>query len=243
MTATALDQTPIPLADIDARIDSTPRGALTLAPGRARATPLSSLVPDLTTEEERPCLAMTASTVAEAQLHCFPENLFWDFDFYLASIHAGARRAASYAGYLKDVTDVTVRLMRLYGQQSTIRFRYVHDFIYGFDWARWVRRDDSPTARVRPFDLGFLEQIEIRGRDILRLIEADDEVYPKLEGTSPRNPFPFSREPEQELDLYRLLVERDAIPVPAWERDATPDASKDFDSLRKDTAERLGLAR
>lgn len=244
MTATAVDRTPAPLSDIDARIDETPRGGLTLAPGRPRATPLSRLVRELATaDDERPLLAATAATVAETQLHCFPENLFWDFDFYLASVHAGARRATDYSEHLRSVTDVTVRLMRLYGQQSTIRFRYVHDFIYGFDWARWVRRDRGPRVGVQPFDLDFLEQIEIRGRDILRLIEADDEIYPQLEGSAPRNPFPFSREPDEELDLYRLLAKRDAIPVPAWECYAAPDASKDFDALRKDTAEHLGLAR
>jgi hypothetical protein len=119
----------------------------------------------------------------------------------------------------------------------------VHDFIYGFDWARWVRRDPGARLDTGPFSLRFLEQIETRGRDILTLIEADDAHYPKLSGPGARNPFSFSRDPDEELALYRRLAERGSIPVEAWRLDAQPDASRDFDRLREEAAESLGLAR
>jgi hypothetical protein len=133
--------------------------------------------------------------------------------------------------------------MKLYGQQSAIRFRYVHDFMYGFDWARWVRRDPAARKGVEPFGIEFLRQTESRGRDILTLIEADDGWYPRLANGVVRNPFPFSREPEDELPLYRLLAERGCVPVGAWRLDAQPDASRDFDALREGAARSLGLAR
>jgi hypothetical protein len=165
-------------------------------------------------------LAASAAAVAEAQLQSFPENLFWDFDFYLSSIHRHASGTSDYAGYLKNATRITVGLMNLYGQQSVIRFRYVHDFMYGFDWARWVRRDPVVRGGVEPFGLDFLQQTESRGRDIISLVEADDE-----------------------LSLYRLLAERGDVPVEAWRLDARPDANRDFDKVRDEAAGLLRLSR
>ncbi len=243
MNSTAATQEISSLAEVDDRIARSPRGPLTLDPKRESATPLRVLVDRLGEPSERPHLAAMAATVAEAQLESFPENLFWDFDFYLASTHTEARDAADYANHLDQVTTITVRLMRMYGHQSTIRFRYVHDFIYGFDWARWVTRSSEDRSRVGPFSLAFLKHSESRGRDILDLIEADDAHYPKLDDDQPRNPFPFHREPEAELRLYRWLAARDAIPVRAWCVQAEPDASRDFDALREQGARDLGLER
>ena len=243
MTVPAVDQTVAPLTEIDARIEATRRGRLTLDPSRSLATPLNDLVNALAAPSQRPFLTAMASAVAEAQLESFPENVLWDFDFYLASTHQQACQAPSYSAHLDRVTETTVGLMRLYGQQSRIRFRYVHDFMYGFDWARWVRRDPEARRGAGPFSIGFLEQIEMRGRDILTLIEADDEQYPKLSGPGSRNPFSFSREPEEELVVYRRLAERGCVPVEAWRRDASPDASRDFDALREQVAGSLGLSR
>jgi hypothetical protein len=243
MTAPAIDRTITTLSEVDARIAGTRRGALTLDPDRARATALADLVARLTDGQQLSHLAAAASAVAEAQLRCFPENLLWDFDFYLASIHAQACAADDYASHLQEAADITVGLMRLYGQQSAIRFRYVHDFMYGFDWARWVRRDPGPRSGVGPFSLAFLKQTEARGRDIIALIEADDTLYPKLTDAASRNPFPFSRDPGDELRLYCSLAEDGDVPVRAWQVDARPDAGRDFDALREQAAERLGLSR
>lgn len=243
MKSTALNHEISSLTEVDDRIARTPYGPLTLDPKRESATPLRVLVDRLSEPSERPHLAAMAAAVAESQLESFPENLFWDFDFYLAATHAQARAAPDYATHLDQVTVITVRLMRMYGQESAIRFRYVHDFIYGFDWARWVSRGPEQRSGVGPFSLAFLKQSERRGRDILELIEADDAHYPKLDDDQPRNPFPFHREPEAELRLYRQLAERDAIPVRAWCVHAEPDASRDFDALREQTARNLGLKR
>lgn len=243
MTAHAFSQSTTPLAEVDSRIAATPHGALTLDPHRGTASALSELVERLADERQRPHLAIAASSVAEAQLECFPENLLWDFDFFLASVHGQATAATDYVACLEEATRVTVGLMRLYGQQSVIQFRYVHDFMYGFDWARWVRRDPESRAQVEPFSVQFLKQVEVRGQDILDLIEADDAVYPRIDDGAPRNPFPFSREPDEELRLYRSLSERGYIPIEAWRLDAQPDATRDFDAIRENTARRLGIDR
>ena len=120
MTVPAIDRAVAPLADIDAAIDATPRGRLTLDPSREQASPLVGLIEELAEPPQRAHLAALASTVAEAQLECFPENLLWDFDFYLASTHAQACESTSYAGHLDRIAEITVRLMRLYGQQSAM---------------------------------------------------------------------------------------------------------------------------
>jgi len=243
MTASAKNQISATLAEIDERIAQTAHGRLSLNPRRSTASRLNDLVVGLTSPSETPHLAAAATAVAEAQLRSFPDNLFWDFDFFMASIHRNALAASDYADYLHEITRVTVGLMNLYGQQSAIRFRYVHDFMYGFDWARWVRRNPASRLEVEPFGIEFLEQSENRGRAILKLIDEDDALYPNLEEGVSRNPFPFARDPEHELQLYRLLAERGEVPVEAWRLDARPDASRDFDALREDAAEFLGLSR
>jgi len=243
MTAHAIDEANTELVEVESRIRRSPWGPLTLDPDRSVARSLSEIVTELAGAEQSSHLAAAALAVANAQLQSFPDNLFWDFDFYLASIHRQASAASDYASYLEHVTGITVELMRLYGQQSTIRFRYVHDFMYGFDWARWVRRDPKVRDGVEPFGLEFLRQTESRGRDIRELIETDDEWYPRLEDGVARNPFPFSREPEDELALYRLLAKRGWVPVQAWSFDARPDAGRDFDLLREETARSLRLSR
>jgi len=241
MSAHAIESRVSTLDEVQTRIEATLWGALTLDPDRSASTPLHELVSSLAGPAELEHLAAAAAGVASAQLENFPENLFWDFDCYLASVHENAAASDDYAAYLERTTRTTVGLMRLYGQQSKIRFRYVHDFMYGFDWARWVRRDPASRVGADPFGLSFLSESESRGRGILDLIEADDTWYPRLEEAVARNPFPFSREPEDELVLYRDLSARDCIPVRAWRVDATPDWSRDFDALREARAKALAL--
>jgi hypothetical protein len=122
MTARAIDESITPLLEIESRIQQTRFGALSLDPGRKTASSPTEVVSALADSQQLPHLASAAAAFAEAQLRSFPENLFWDFDFYLASIHRDASAAPDYASYLEEVTRLTVGLMTLYGQQSVIRF-------------------------------------------------------------------------------------------------------------------------
>jgi hypothetical protein len=56
-----------------------------------------------------------------------------------------------------------------------------------------------------------------------------------------RNPFGFSREPDDELALHRALAAAGAIPVEAWRIDAQPRWDLDFAARRLAQARALGL--
>jgi hypothetical protein len=67
-------------------------------------------------------------------------------------------------------------------------------------------------------------------------------TYPTLRDERPRNPFPFSREPDAELALHRALAASGEIPVEAWRADARPQWRRDYAELRIARARELGLA-
>jgi hypothetical protein len=229
------------LAELDQLIASTSHGPLSLNPAVPRATSLVALVSGLADPRQRAMLAAGSYEVAAALIDSFPENLFWDFDYLLASVHRGAVGDGDYEAGVRKRAELLGELMALYGQRSVIRFRYAHDFVYGFDWARWVRRDPEHRAQIGPFDLAFMYQSKERGRDLMELIAGDDEHYHRLAPGEVRNPFPFAREPGQELRLWRLLAAEGSIPTCAWDLHAEPVWDRDFDALREAAAARLDL--
>jgi hypothetical protein len=167
-------------------------------------------------------LAHGLCELALAQLDAFPGNLFWDLDLIAVSIvHEASTLAPEPArACVLDRFDRMAGLQHLYGRRTPINFGYVHDFVYGFDWAKWVAREPSLHADPPgPFSLRFLAYMRERGHQLLALIADDDSKYPRLDDDAPRNPFPFSRDPESEVRLHRELARRDLIPVPTWERD------------------------
>jgi len=237
----------------------------------AEAGPLRSLAPEracastLVEVHERALAIAEASTrdalaepladglceLALAQLDAFPGNLFWDLDLIAAAIvdQAAALAPALARACVVDRFERMAALQHLYGRRTPINFSYVHDFVYGFDWAKWVAREPSlHAAPPGPFSLSFLEYMQRRGHELLELIADDDSKYPTLDGDEPRNPFPFSRELEPEIRLHRELARRDLIPVPTWERDVgCRDWSTrwriDFARRRIEVADELGLVR
>ena len=179
--------------------------------------------------------ALALARVARAFLTDFPENVFWDFDRLAASMASDPRGPAAFA---EDV----VHLSALYGRHSTICFRYIHDFVYGFDWCRWVQKDPEGRAKIGPFHPVFLAYLRHRAAELLRLIAGDDEKYGRLRQPY-RNPFGFSREPGDEERLHRALAERGLIPVRAWEQ-AGPDRwNEPFADLREQLAQTLAIGR
>lgn len=185
--------------------------------------------------------AMALSDLARAIAREFPENLFTDLDHVAASLRSVAAEEGHVA--LERVIDPLVRIHRLYGRGSTIRFRYVHDFLYGFDWARWVSRDVAARAGIGPFDLRFLAHIERRAAELAELVARDDPSYPPLAPGVFRNPFPFDRDPPAELALMTRLAREGAIPVPAWLERPQLTWNRPFAALREERASSLGLAR
>ncbi len=217
------------LRAVEAKLEAEAGPLRSLDPSRARATGLVELhaltlaaAPVGLREAIAEPLAAGLCALALAQREAFPANLFWDLDLIAAQIVAEASplAPAAAAACVADRFERMAALQHLYGRGTPINFTYVHDFVYGFDWAKWVAREPALHERAPgPFSLEFLAYMHRRGHELLALIAADDGKYPSLAGDEPRNPFPFSREVEPELRLHRELARRDLIPVPTWSRD------------------------
>lgn len=220
-------------------------GHRSLAPGREQSRGLLELCTALADPRDPPTLLLALAeglaAIATAQQASFPDNLCCDFDALTAHLLRSARAALDPRALLAARCGQISRLQRLYGRDTAIRFRYVHDFVYGFDWAKWVARDPDLRAGVGPFDPPFLDHLERRAHALLDLIADDDAVYHALPDEHPRNPFPFSREPAHELALHRDLAARSLVPVAAWDPDATPVWRRPFAALRAERAAALGL--
>jgi hypothetical protein len=148
-----------------------------LHPGRARASTLGELAALLLADGDPPALkaafARGLGAVARAIARNFPDNIFWDLDFLAAGLVASGRRALS---ELDQATELLVDVQVRYGADSPIRFRYVHDFLYGYDWARWVARAPLERQHIGPYDLAFLERMGQRAAELRDLIEAGDRT-------------------------------------------------------------------
>lgn len=224
--------------EIDAVVASAGRGRWSLCPSRQRATSLRELVHrDVTVDKS--ALSQAVFRVGRAQLDNFPGNLFWDFDAVVATLASKSTERE-----LTETTERFVNLQRLYGQHSTVRFQYVHDFVYGFDWNRWIR-ERGGSASASAFGDEFLDYSIQRGHELLALIDEDDDKYPKLPTGALRNPFGFRREPSDEAHLFRALASYDLIPLRAWDAASISKLSSmtvDYHAERARVAAALGLS-
>ena len=185
--------------------------------------------------------AFIAGLVAtyDAMLTAFPDNLLWDVEALAASIW---RQGAADPAAVRHLWSRVAALQQLFGVHGPIRFRYIHDFVYGYDWARWVAEEPDSRADVGPYDAVFVERMHHRGAELLALIEEGDTKYGPLPGDDPRNPFGFSREPEDELALHRHLAAAGDVPVRAWSVGAVPEWTRDYAKLRDDAAAALRIS-
>lgn len=212
-----------------------------LAPGRATsrspdevAALVAAGAPRL-----RPALTTALRAIDAAARAAFPDNIFSDLEHLAASLlRAGAREGEP---AIDELGRRIAGLQAVYGQSTTIRFRYVHDFVYGFDWAKWVRREPSTRAGVGAFERPFIAHMEQRAHELADLIAHDDHTYPSLPDGQARNPFPFSREPVAEAALMLDLAARRLLPVEAWDPDAAPRWDRPWAELRIERARCLGL--
>jgi hypothetical protein len=234
-----------PLVAAESKLEAALGPRASLDPTRARVTSLPALggrmlagVPD---QANWPNYTRTLAAVALAQLEDFPGNLFWDMDAIAGAMARGARSVDDAHAYLQGFGDAMLKVHAAYGTHSTIRFRYVHDFVLGFDWERWVRADPERNAGIGPFDLAFLRRALTRSEEIADLVAQDDPAYRRLAEGEFRNPFEFSREPEYELRLHRDLFQRGGVPVRSWEMNAEPDCSVPHSRNRVARARELGI--
>lgn len=236
------------LSDVDEAVDRTCQGRRwTLAPQGGQATRLATVVEKaqhLFEEEwsdiEKPLLRGLVAFV-RAQLDAFPGNLFWDFEYLIAAVHADlaktppSTRATRVSQYFAKLTDLHAR----YGRHSLIRFRYVHDFTYGFDWSKWVLRDSTWRQGMSSFAVEFLDHLQRRAGELHEEIhKANPQGFTR---SNYRNPFGFSREPADEALLLRELSRRNLIPVRAWLMTLPQSVKIDYSAERSKCAHELGL--
>ncbi|MBD2530449.1 hypothetical protein H6G97_13040 [Nostoc flagelliforme FACHB-838] len=184
----------------------------------------------------------TLENIVRTQLQNFPENIFWDFDFLVSSMLRQALTADEGAiPFLKVFGEKMICLTKMFGNKTDIRFRYVHDFIYGFEWARWVQKEPQNRAHVEPFSLVFFDYLLAKGKELLQRINHGQVVSYKLCETGYRNPFTFSREPEDEYRLLTCLAEEQLIPVAVWNWNASPVWNKPFQEMRQQLALKLNI--
>ena len=184
----------------------------------------------------------TIENIVRSQLQNFPENIFWDFDFLVSSMLRQALNADDGAiAFLKVFGKKMVCLTEMFGNKTEIRFRYVHDFMYGFEWARWVQKEPQKRAHIEPFSPLFLDYLLVKGKELLQRINHGQVVSYKLCETGYRNPFTFSREPEDEYRLLTYLAEEQLIPVAVWNWNASPVWNKPFQEMRQQLALKLNI--
>ncbi|PCC71173.1 hypothetical protein SAMN02745121_04863 [Nannocystis exedens] len=208
-----------------------------LAPGRSRSRSVEEVVA-LVADGSPATAELTAALreIEAAAAAAFPGNIFWDIELLAAELlRAGPGEVSTQGRRIAG-------LQALYGQNTVIRFRYVHDFLYGYDWAKWVQREPDERGGVGPFAPAFIDHQERRGRELEQLIAADDAVYPSLPEGQVRNPFPFSREPEAESLLLADLAAAGLLPVEAWDAAASPRWDRPYAELRIERAAALGLS-
>lgn len=177
----------------------------------------------------------------EAQVHHFPENIFWDYSYLCHQVYRKSVFTKNPEKSIEAYISKLIKLLKVFGRESNICFRYMHDFLYGFDWARWVRKAPKKRVAINPFDLQFLEYLCKRAKELELLISENDKKYNQIEKGEFRNPFFFSRAPKDEARLLQSLATDGLIPVSVWEFNCTPNWSKSFSELRAERAVELSI--
>ena len=179
--------------------------------------------------------------IIELQLEHFPQTIFWDWEGVASWLLSLADRADAADGELKQFLAQFEAIYRMFGTKSDIGFCYSHDFIYGFDWVKWVKRGESWRHRSHPYSARFLDALIDRGAELMDLIENDDARYSLKVGEKGRNPFSFSRGIKEEKILHQQLSVIDMIPLEAWKYSPQAHFLTGFQEKRKELADALNL--
>ncbi|MBF0352990.1 MAG: hypothetical protein HQM11_18295 [SAR324 cluster bacterium] len=180
--------------------------------------------------------------IVEAQYTHFPENIFWDFDYFLVCLIRDAlAEKENSLRYVREIEKKMIMLQELFGIQSPLKFRYVHDFMYGYDWIKWVQKDAENRKDRGPFSSEFLDYLIMRGLELHQNIhqKTDMDYQPLSHESEFRNVFSFSREPDVEIRLFSHLARQHLIPVETWNAEARPDWNKPYYDLREKKAVEL----
>jgi hypothetical protein len=228
------------LTEMDAQLQTTIPIPLSMHPARTRATSLHDIGEALLTDDLDPSLMQAFADglclMVVTKLDQFPDNIFWDVDYLAACL---LRLGDAHA--IRDVTAHIVTLHEGFGRSSVINFRYVHDFMYGFDWARWVSHEPETRQGIGPFDKTYLYHVEERRGELVECIADHDAQFGLAADGVHHNPFRFSREPADERRLHEALAGDNLIPVQAWRFDGTRDWARPYTQIREQYAQKLGI--
>lgn len=176
-----------------------------------------------------------------AQIAHYPENIFADYDFLFGYLAKCCQEDPTGGRAVQTLRRCT-HLLAQFGNHTTIRFRYIHDFLYGYDWAKWVKKDRNKRCCTEPFSIEFLDAMAQRGDELKALIEANDRKYRQLAPQERfRNPFLFSREPTQEQTLLGSLAADHLIPVPGWSASEPALWQLPYAEIRQKRSVELGI--
>jgi len=122
-----------------------------------------------------------------------------------------------------------------------INFRYVHDCMYGFDWARWVSHEPETRQEIGPFDQTYLYHVEERRGELVACM-ADHEAQCGVAADGVHhNPCRFSRAPADERRLHEALASDNVMPVQAWRFAGTRDWAQPYTQMREQYAQKRGI--
>ena len=188
-----------------------------------------NLIPSNANQQIIRCALDGLKQILDAQIKNFPDNIFWDFDYLFFKIIS-----CKTTEYCDEYCQLIVELQENFGIHSPIKFQYMHDFTYGFDWAKWVKKDPQQRKNIKPFDKEFLLSVKARKKELLLLIKNNDPKYPPLKTPTPRNPFNFNINQQAEELLHQKLSELDLIPVRAWNPNLPVFWDRDFNKIREE---------
>ena len=175
-------------------------------------------------------LSVTEQIIRSQFVH-YPQNIFWDFDYLLFYIWSQKNKDVLFA-----IANKILNVQLYYSSNSSINFAYIHDFIYGYDWDRWVRKDIKNRHLVGLYDLKFLSYLEKRGLQIIGSI-GNDKRYPVLVKNENRNVYNFNRHSAAEIKTLTSLAKEENIPIQSWLIDGGEwDYSKNYMLLREKKA-------
>lgn len=229
------------LTEQDALLQSKARMWRSLDPTRERAHTLCQvaepLLPQLLDAPTAAAFVTALVDISNSMIRHFAATLFWDFDMFAAAILRQNRTPEAMNSYAQAV----VQMNAAFGRRTNIAFMYTHDFMYGFDWSRWVLRDPEARKHIQPYDLVFVQRMIQRAHEIQGLIDHNDAKYHKIEGDAPRNPFGFNREPEYEIPLFSRLAREQLLPIEAWRIDGATRWEKPYTDIRAEVAAQMGI--
>lgn len=173
----------------------------------------------------------------------FPQNIFYDLDYLFYQILQESKTSEiGFEPKLNEFQNSLNSIFTIFGIHSSVKFRYIHDFIYGYDWLKWTLEKKGSQEIESPLGEPFLNYITNRGKELENLIEGNDKNYPVLNEPF-RNPFLFVRSTQEEEILHSNLSIDHLIPLEAWNLFAIPKSDKNYSEIRTKRALELGIDR